>query len=94
MRRAAKVDGNHSDVVDALEAAGATVQSLAAVGRGCPDLLVGYLGRNWLFEVKDGSLSPSRRALTDDQIKWHGGWRGAVEVINGAEEALQLIGAA
>ena len=87
------MDSNHSQVVDALRRAGATVQSLAAVGKGCPDLLVGFLGRNWLLEVKDGNKSPSARALTADQVKWQAGWMGSVEVVNDAAEALQLIGA-
>ena len=38
---APRVDRNHSEIVDALRQAGASVQSLVKVGDGCPDLLVG-----------------------------------------------------
>jgi len=67
----AKVDANQADIVEALRAAGCFVQSLAGVGKGNPDLLVGSEGKWFLLEVKDGSKSPSGRKLTDDEISWH-----------------------
>ena len=76
MRRAAKIDANQTAVVQALRQLGATVQSLAAIGDGCPDLLVGYRGQTLLLEVKDGSKPPSARRLTPDQLAWHGKWQG------------------
>lgn len=52
-RRAAKIDGNQSEIVDAYRAHGYLVKSTAMVGEGFPDLIVwrsdhGYL----LIEVK------------------------------------------
>lgn len=89
MRRASKVDANQSRVVDALRAIGCSVQSLASIGDGCPDLLVGYRGRNVIAEVKDGSKPPSKRQLTPDQVEWHRDWRGqAVRVWLSAEQAV------
>jgi hypothetical protein len=70
---------------------GASVQSLASVGRGCPDLLVGFKGRNLLLEVKDGRKPPSARELTDDQKKWHGGWLGNVRVVESVEQAIAAL---
>ena len=92
MRRAAKIDANHSEIVAALRAVGCTVQSLASAGKGVPDLLVGTGGENVLMEVKDGSLIPSARKLTPDQIAWHGSWRGRVFVVNTIAEALAAVG--
>jgi hypothetical protein len=92
VRRAARVDANQDAVVIALRAAGASVQSLAAVGAGVPDLLVGIRGVNLLLEVKDGAKSPSERRLTEDQVKWHGAWNGPVCVVDGPEAALRAIG--
>ena len=40
MRRAARIDDNQIAIVKALRKAGCSVLSLAAVGNGCPDLLV------------------------------------------------------
>jgi Holliday junction resolvase len=93
MRRAAKVDANQPEIVAALRKVGADVQSLAAVGEGVPDLLVGFRGETFLIEVKDGSKAPSARQLTDDQIEWHAAWRGGrCVVVNDVVEALAAIG--
>ena len=92
MRRAAKVDRNHGDVVQALRSAGCSVQSLATVGRGCPDLLVGYAGMWLLFEVKDGSKPPSARKLTPDQEEWIKASRGGpVWLITSIPDALDAL---
>ena len=92
MRRAAKVDANQPQIVAALRDVGASVQPLHSVGKGCPDLAVGFRGQNHFLEVKDGSLSPSRRQLTPDQQVWHRDWRGNVVTVNSVDEALQAIG--
>jgi hypothetical protein len=94
MRRAARIDANQEQVVSALRAAGATVQSLAGVGVGVPDLLVGYQGKTLLLEVKDGKKPPSERRLTEDQVRWHGAWHGGpLAVVDGVEAALRMLGA-
>lgn len=93
MRKTARVDANQSAIVDALRAVGASVQSLAMVGRGVPDLLVGFRAQNWLLEVKDGGKPASARRLTPDETAWHDGWRGQVATVASIEEALHAIGA-
>ena len=93
MRIAARTDENHEQIVKCLRDAGAVVQSLAAVGHGVPDLLVGFRGQTILIEVKNGSKSPSRQRLTEDQIRWHGAWRGGpIAVVDGVEAALRALG--
>lgn len=92
MRRAARVDDNQGEIVAALRAAGCSVTSLASVGKGCPDLVVGRNGVNYLLEVKDGKKPPSKRRLTDDEKTWHNAWRGHVAIVNSVEEALQVVG--
>ena len=91
--RAARIDANHEQVVLALRTAGATVQSLAATGKGVPDLLVGFQGKTLLMEIKDGRKAPSERRLTEDQLKWHGAWRGGpLAVVDGPDAALRMLG--
>ena len=92
MRRASKIDRNQGEIVSALKAVGCDVKSLAAVGDGCPDLLVLCRGVLYLMEIKDGTLPPSRRKLTPDQVKFHDSWRGPIGVIKSVEEALQYVG--
>ena len=91
MRRAAKVDRNQREIVAALRGVGATVQPLHAVGQGCPDLLVGFRGRNILIEVKDWQAANSDRVLTDRQNDWHGGWKGQVAIVETSEAALAVV---
>ena len=91
--RAARIDAHHEQVVSALRAAGASVQSLAGVGKGVPDLLVGFQGKTLLMEVKDGRKTPSERRLTDDQIRWHGAWNGGpLAIVDGVDAALRMLG--
>lgn len=91
MRRAANLDSNHREVVLALRAIGATVQSLASVGSGCPDLVVGYHGRNVLLEVKDGEKPPAHRTLTAAEADWHATWGGQLATVYSAEEAQKTV---
>jgi hypothetical protein len=94
MRRAARVDRNQAEIAAALRTVGATVQSLAAIGEGVPDLLVGFRRQTYLLEVKDGTKRPSERELTADQIAWHLEWNGGpCTVVNSVDEALVFIGA-
>jgi hypothetical protein len=93
MRRAARVDDNQHEIVDALRSVGATVQSLAAVGCGVPDLLVGFRGETYLMEVKNSALPPSARRLTPAESAWHERWRGRpVVIIKDIDEALAVLG--
>lgn len=92
MRRAAKIDSNHNEIVKALRAVGATVQSLAAIGKGCPDILCGFRGVNHVFEIKDGSKPESARRLTLDETVWAVRWKGQYVVVNNVQEALGAIG--
>lgn len=92
MRTAAKVDKNQAEVVTALRKVGASVQSLASIGKGCPDLLVGYHGILYLMEIKDGTNIPSKQLLTDDQKKWHEAWTGSpVYVVRSIDQALKIL---
>ena len=85
-RWAAKVDANQHAIVKALRWRGASVHLLHREGRGCPDLLVGFLGRNLLIEVKteDGELTPR-------EAEWHETWRGRVEIVRTVDQALDIL---
>lgn len=85
---ASKVDANQRDIVAALRQAGATVQHLHAVGKGCPDLLVGFRMRNYLLEVKTETGE-----LTGDQVHWFSKWNGQCSVVRTVDQALKTIGA-
>lgn len=93
-RRASRVDVNHREIVDGLRKIGASVQSLATVGFGVPDLLVGFRNETFLIEVKKPSKTASERFLNEAQAKWHTQWRGGrVGTVKSILEAFSLIGA-
>lgn len=86
-RRAARIDKNQPKIVKALRNYGATVTSLASVGDGVPDLLVGFRGDNYLLEVKNGEDAK----LTPAQVVWHRDWKGRVHVVRTVQEALDVL---
>lgn len=88
MRRAAKVDANQDAIVSALRAAGASVQSLASIGKGCPDILAAFRGAMFLMEIKRDKKEPNEL-----QQRWHIEWRAPVYVVREPDEALRVIGA-
>lgn len=89
MRRNAKVDSNHGEVVEAFRKLGCSVLSLAPLGRGIPDLLVAIGGVTWLVEIK------SKKGKENDlQIEWAENWRGARAVVRdtqGVETVVKLM---
>ena len=88
-----KVDDNQEAIVAALRRVGASVQSLAAIGKGCPDLLVAYRWNTVVMEVKDGAKPPSAQKLTEDEQEWHARWKDVVYIVRNVDEALKAIGA-
>ena len=92
-RRDPARDANEPDIVKFLRQCHVSVQQLS--GKGVPDLLCGFQGRNVLLEVK-GELGPkggrAGRILTPDQLEWHEAWRGGkVYIVRNADEALSAI---
>jgi len=90
---AKRIDKNQPEITAALRSVGASVEFLHPLGKGVPDLLVGYRGCNYVLEVKDGGLTPSRKQLTDDERDWHNAWRGKVHIVESVDQALTAIGA-
>ena len=89
MRRNARIDKNHPEVVEAFRKLGASVLSLAPLGRGIPDLLVAINGVTWLVEIK------SKKGKENDlQLEWAKNWRGAralVRDIQGVETVVKSM---
>ncbi len=84
----ARVDNNQKEITRRLRNFGASVQVLSTLGKGCPDLLVGFRGKNFLLEIK----SSAKKNLTPDEQGWHERWAGSVDRVDSIEEALILIG--
>jgi hypothetical protein len=86
-RYAKKKDLNQEQIVEALTKIGVDVWIL---DRPC-DLLVGFRGKNFLLEVKDGKKPPSRRRLTADQQEFARTWRGQFSVVLSVQDAIAVV---
>ncbi len=91
MRRAGRIDANQNAVVAYLRGLGMSVCILSPMGKGIPDLLVGWRGLNVLLELKDGSKPPSAQELTCDERDWHAKWAGQIATVNSAEDAARVV---
>lgn len=97
MRRRARVDANHREVVAALRAAGCSVLELQQLGSGVPDLLVGTKRVSFLVEVKApdarGRVSSGAARSAVGQAEWADAWRGGpVFVVTSPDDALIRLG--
>jgi hypothetical protein len=84
-----RTDSNQRHIIAVLREAGASVFSLAAAGKGCPDLLVGWNGANILLEIKNPGgrgmrFTPAEREFMDT-------WRGRVLVVSNELQALDAL---
>ena len=85
---AKRVDCNQKDIVHALKTFGATVVDLSGVGKGCPDLLVGFRNKTYLIEVK----RDSKAKFTPQQLQFNESWRGGLVVrVETVQDALALL---
>jgi hypothetical protein len=64
------------------------VTLLYEVGNGCPDIVVGCGGKNFMIEIKteDGELNEKEK-------DWFENWKGDAKVCRTIAEALRYIGA-
>ena len=91
-RRAARIDNNQHEIVDALRAVGCNVAITSSLGSGFVDLVVfrPSTGLLRLMEVKDGSKPPSRQRLTPDEEEF--ARKFPVWVVHDVAEALAAMG--
>jgi hypothetical protein len=85
------IDGNQNAIVAALRKCGASVLILSEVGKGCPDILVGYGGQNLVMEIKDDQQPKSGQKLTPAEEKWHNDWRGQKAIVHNVQESINLL---
>ena len=87
-----RTDSNHAEIIKALrKIPNMSVFSTHEVGKGFPDIVIGYKGINYLIEIKDGNKPPSARKLTDSEVKFHNDWKGQIKIVNNLDEVLNLL---
>jgi hypothetical protein len=91
MKYRPRTDENQKQIVAELRRYGASVAVLAHLGGGVPDLLVGFRGKNYLFEVKNPKVRPADRKLSDDERVFHALWSGQLATVHSTEEIISII---
>jgi hypothetical protein len=87
-----RTDSNHAEIIKALrKIPNLSVFSTHEVGKGFPDIVIGYKGVNYLIEIKDGNKPPSARKLTDSEVKFHHDWRGQIKIVNNFDELFNIL---
>lgn len=87
----ARVDDNQKQIVKYLREKNVIVSITSAQGKGFPDLVCGYKGKNILLELKDGNKPLSAQVLTPEQRLFHAMWKGQIAVVNTPEAAWAVI---
>ena len=90
-RRAARIDSNQNEIVTMLRKMGYSVAITSDCGKGFPDIVVGRSGRNYLFEIKDGSKPKSAQKLTDAEQQFSDAWKGQYNVITCLDDAIKIL---
>lgn len=93
MRYAKRTDENHKELIAELREVlpDATITDLSGVGKGVPDILIGWKKMNFLFEIKDGEKTKSQRSLTDAQKDFHLKHQGQANVVTSAAEVCAIL---
>lgn len=91
--RANNLDRCQQEVCEALEEVlGALTQPLNKVKDGCPDVLVGYMGKLCVIELKNDDDPPSAQRLNAKEVDWHELWRGyPVFVCIGMQHTIDTV---
>lgn len=82
-----RVDANQKEIVLKLRDLGCSVQILSDLGKGCPDLLCGFKGKNYLFEVKNGD----KAKLTMPEQEFFDHWKGQACIIRSLDDVINFF---
>ena len=91
MRKRARVDANQKKIVSQIREMGCSVLHTHQLGKGAPDIIVGYAGKNYLIEIKDGDKPLAQQKLTPDEIKFQAEWQGNYHVVNSFNKLRGII---
>jgi Holliday junction resolvase len=91
MTYAKRVDENHQEIVKKFRELGASVFDASGIGRGFPDILVGFNGNTALVEIKSGE----KKKFTEAQLKFMSEWKGSsvtrINDVDGAERLINIM---
>ena len=89
-RRAAKVDANQPEIVAAFRKLGCSVLIISQL-KNCCDVFISKGGVTVAVEIKDGTLPPSKRKLTEGEERFSREWKGDYCVVESIQDAVDLV---
>lgn len=85
---AKRTDVNQRIIVETFRSMGATVIDTSSLGKGFPDLVVGYRNQTLLVEIKKDNKAKFTVQQLEFLTKWNG---GTVARIENQEQAIKLL---
>lgn len=86
-----KTDSNQKEIIRQLKSIGASVVDTSAVGKGFPDLVVGYQKQTYLVEVKSSNKAYGK-SLNENQVKFKDAWKGSeIILVRNIEDFISFI---
>ena len=81
-----KVDANQPQILKQLKQLGISYKPVHQI-KGFCDIIVGFKGKNYLFEIK-----PNDKAkLTSGEQLFHDYWSGQINVVTSIDEILNIL---
>jgi len=90
-RRAARVDANQPEIVDAFRKLGCSVLIISQIKKCC-DIVVSKGARGTaMIEIKDGSLPKSKRQLTEGEMDFMHSWKGLYFIVESLDDVVRVV---
>ncbi|SEN71732.1 hypothetical protein SAMN05216404_106176 [Nitrosospira multiformis] len=89
-RRAARVDANQPEIVDAFRKMGCSVAIVSQLKKLC-DLFVSKNKKTAAIEIKDGSLPKSKRQLTEGEMDFMHSWKGLYFIVESLDDVARVV---
>jgi len=78
-------DDNQLEIIEFCRSIGASVQVVAPIDNFC-DLCVGFMGENFLLEVKG-----KKTKITPQQKILHSTWSGKIHIVRSIEDVMSVM---
>jgi len=85
-----RTDGNQREIIEHFEKFGCSILNISALANCC-DLVASRSGRSIFIEVKNGKNPPSKRKLTDGELKFKAETKGAWRLVESIKDADAVI---
>jgi hypothetical protein len=89
LRRAARIDSNQPEIVEAFRKLGCSVLIISQL-KNCCDIFVAR-GKTAAIEIKDGSLPKSKRQLTEGEMDFMHSWKGLYFIVESLDDVVRVV---